>query len=140
VLFSLTYISSSRELFSRQQLEEMAVQSGAKNARLRITGMLLYKDSSFMQVLEGEKSEVLQLYATIAVDRRHSGVITLLQGDIDKREFPRWSMGFQHLDQSLRYAMSDCAEDLRATIATNRSMGAPSQAVKLISIFAGLRE
>jgi Sensors of blue-light using FAD len=138
-LYSLTYISSGRALFSRQQLDQLAAQSSADNALLRITGMLLYKDGSFMQILEGEQENVINLYAKITLDPRHSGVVTMLQGEVLKREFPRWSMGFQYLDRLASSNLRDCAEDLLGVIETNRSLATPSQAVKLMAIFAGLK-
>jgi hypothetical protein len=64
-----------------------------------VTGLLLYMDGNFIQALEGEKEEVLSTHERIANDPRHRGLITLLQGDIEKRDFGDWSMGFRSLDK-----------------------------------------
>lgn len=53
------------------------------NERAGITGMLLYKDGNFMQLLEGEKEAVLRLHKNIIVDPRHKGFLTLLQGETE---------------------------------------------------------
>jgi hypothetical protein len=69
-----------------------------RNNRIRdITGMLLYKDGNFMQVLEGDEKVVRAAHGVIAADPRHRGLITLLQGVAPEPQFPNWSMGFKEL-------------------------------------------
>lgn len=62
--------------------------------------MLLFKNGAFMQMLEGEKQTVLDLYDTISVDNRHKGVIKIMTGDIKERNFKDWSMGFCNMDKA----------------------------------------
>ena len=57
-----------------------------------ITGVLCQGDGLFLQVLEGERSAVNQLYARIMVDRRHKDVELLLLEEITQRRFGNWSM------------------------------------------------
>jgi hypothetical protein len=47
-----------------------------------------------MQLLEGDKADVLALYDTICRDSRHDHVDKLWDGPLDKRNFPSWSMAF----------------------------------------------
>ncbi len=61
-MFSLTYVSSAVRPFAEDELADLLAVSRQNNARLGITGMLLYKDGNFMQVLEGEEAEVRTLY------------------------------------------------------------------------------
>ena len=96
-MFSLVYVSTATTPFSLPELHDFLAKSRANNEMLDVTGMLLYKDGSFMQVLEGEESVVRKLYAKIASDPRHRGSFILLQGPIEQREFPDWSMGFRDL-------------------------------------------
>jgi hypothetical protein len=63
-----------------------------------ITGVLCQGDGLFLQVLEGERSAVNQLYARILVDRRHKDVELLLLEEITQRRFGNWSMA--HVDLS----------------------------------------
>ena len=51
-----------------------------------------------MQVLEGEEPTVRGLYRRIETDPRHRGLIVLLDGNQDTRQFPDWSMAFPDLD------------------------------------------
>ena len=101
MMFYLIYISSAVKLMNDDELLFMLEQAREKNLRLGLTGMLLYKNGSFMQMLEGDKQTVLDLYDTITVDNRHKGNITIMTGDIKKRNFKEWSMGFCNMDKVL---------------------------------------
>ena len=98
-MFYLIYVSSAVKLMKDDELLFLLQQSREKNYRLGITGILLYKDGSFMQMLEGEKQTVLELYRTIMSDERHKGLITVMRSDIKGRSFEDWSMGFASMDK-----------------------------------------
>jgi hypothetical protein len=51
-LTSIVYSSSAVKPFSEEELVALLQQSRQNNERLAITGMLLYKDLGFMQVIE----------------------------------------------------------------------------------------
>ena len=97
-MFHLVYASTAVKAFSSEALLVLLQRSRAKNARLDITGFLLYKNGSFMQALEGEETVVRDLFATIAKEPRHRDILTLVAIPVPKRQFPDWSMGFQNLD------------------------------------------
>ncbi|RYU82837.1 BLUF domain-containing protein [Hymenobacter persicinus] len=78
-------------------LKALLVQSRANNLRLHITGLLLYGNGSFLQVLEGPREAVQLIYGRIQLDSRHTHVETLSDGPIQSRIFQDWSMGFQTL-------------------------------------------
>jgi hypothetical protein len=60
--------------------------------------MLLYKDGAFLQVLEGRKEDVEQIYQSILLDDRNRGNYIIEKKWIAERNFPNWSMGFRNLD------------------------------------------
>lgn len=97
-LFQLVYVSTATTLMSREELRELLKGSHERNARAGITGLLLYKDGQFMQVLEGEESTVRTLFGKISKDSRHHGIITLLQEPVEKRQFPDSLMAFRDLN------------------------------------------
>lgn len=97
-MYSLVYVSAAVIPFSNVQLIELLQKSRENNEGLGITGMLLYKEGNFMQVLEGEEDSVLSLKARIAADSRHRGMAILRAGAIRHREFSDWSMGFSNLN------------------------------------------
>jgi hypothetical protein len=94
------YVSSAVNPFSRDQLRLLLAASVANNRRLDITGMLLYKDGNFMQVLEGEEASVKHLKGRIQQDARHRSIFTVVEGPQPERHFPEWSMGFRDLTLS----------------------------------------
>ena len=99
-MYHLIYLSSATHLFSPAELQALLEQARVKNARLGITGILLYREGNFLQLLEGETSVVESLYQTILRDARHQGCIRLLDGVIAERAFPEWSMAYRDLSQS----------------------------------------
>ncbi len=94
-MYRLIYVSSAVSLFTDDQLNELLEVSRRNNSAAGITGILLYVEGNFIQVLEGEKPMVVETQQRIANDPRHQGLITLLEGDEPEREFPDWSMGFK---------------------------------------------
>src|SRR4051812_26378365 len=97
-LIHLVFVSSATPPFSQADLLALLEISCCNNEAVGITGMLLYRDGNFMQVLEGEESAVTATHDRISRDRRHDGLITMLKGPIAKRNFGDWSMGFRNLD------------------------------------------
>lgn len=83
---------------SEDDLVGLLQQSRARNERLRITGMLLYKGGFFMQVLEGEEKNVLEVFADIQTDIRHKRVFEIVSEYVQHRDFPDWTMGFTNID------------------------------------------
>ncbi|MEJ7592158.1 MAG: BLUF domain-containing protein [Planctomycetaceae bacterium] len=93
-MLQLIYSSAATVTFSASDLRELLAFARNNNRSLDVTGMLLYQDGSFLQVLEGESEAVLSLYTKIEKDKRHSNIKLLLRKDIEEREFSEWSMGF----------------------------------------------
>lgn len=100
MLFELIYISQSSQLQDDEQLLTLLSESRQRNLEYNITGLLLYKDHSFLQLLEGDKASVETIFAKIAKDARHQQVTVLHQGVVASRMFSEWSMGFENLDNS----------------------------------------
>ncbi|SET06555.1 BLUF domain-containing protein [Hymenobacter actinosclerus] len=90
----IVYSSQVVGELSEGLLREMLVQFRTKNRQADITGILLYCDGQVLQVLEGERAVIEQLYGQIERDWRHSGVVKLADGPVSWREFPEWSMAF----------------------------------------------
>lgn len=90
----LIYISSAIKLMSNADLVKILSDSRDNNKTQNITGMLLYGDGVFIQVLEGEEEVIENVYHKIVKDPRHRSIIKLTSGDLNKRNFPDWTMGF----------------------------------------------
>ncbi|MGU3408846.1 BLUF domain-containing protein [Microbacterium sp. M1A1_1b] len=93
-MLSLTYSSVATSTLEPADLTALLTQSRASNEHTGITGMLLFRNGYFLQVLEGPDAQVRQKMRTIRDDPRHTKVTVLLEEVIEDREFPEWTMGF----------------------------------------------
>jgi hypothetical protein len=89
----LLYVSNTSRSLPRETLDSILKVSRHNNEASDITGLLLYLDGSFLQVLEGDTDAIDRTYARIRQDKRHWGARLLLDQDVP-RAFSDWSMGF----------------------------------------------
>jgi len=134
-MYSLTYVSSATIPFEQQDLRRLLTQCNITNQAAGVTGMLLYKDGNFMQVLEGEEASVRGAYAKIERDVRHHGLITLLQGPTKERAFPTWSMGFRDLTRQPVSVPDGYNEFMNLTFTGAEFTDNPTQAQALLRLF-----
>ena len=99
-MYYMLYISTAAKPMNYDELTALLNQCRENNRQRNITGMLLYQHETFMQMLEGEKQEVLDVFETIKNDSRHTGIHIVHTGDIDQRNFKDWSMGFFNMDRA----------------------------------------
>ena len=134
-VFSLVYVSSATLPFSGEDLRALLATCRKNNAELGVTGMLLYKDGNFMQVLEGDEEAVRGLYDRIETDPRHNGEIVLQQGPAEERQFPDWSMGFRDLTSPEEKSTPGYSEFLNSPLTGREFSGNPSRAQRLLLTF-----
>ena len=92
--YQVLYHSVAVQPFTEAQLQDLLGQARGFNTRHCLTGILLYSDGRFVQLLEGDEQSVRQLYARIQHDPRHTQVVTVSEGPGPCRRFADWSMGF----------------------------------------------
>ncbi|TSJ36561.1 BLUF domain-containing protein [Mucilaginibacter corticis] len=90
----LVYLSTAVKLFSGEELEQILAISRINNVKNNLTGLLLYHDGSFIQLLEGEPSDLADTYSRIQTDNRHKNLIVIDEGELEERIFANWNMGF----------------------------------------------
>ena len=96
-MIHLIYASVETQAFSSAQLTELLQKARVKNEDLYLTGMLLYSDGNFFQVLEGEPDSVDGMYKKLHLDKRHQQLTMIVREPIAKRYFADWSMGFSSI-------------------------------------------
>jgi hypothetical protein len=134
-MFHLVYVSDAAEKVSKDDLLAILAESRENNAAAGITGMLLYKDGTYMQVLEGEEDAVRSLYARIRRDPRHKGVVTLVEGRTDRRSFGDWSMAFQDLGSPEARATPGYSEFMNMPLTAEAFQKNPEQCERLLWAF-----
>ncbi|WP_321515561.1 BLUF domain-containing protein [Marinifilum fragile] len=98
-LIHIVYVSFSRNQLSELELDELLSEIRPKNLATGVTGLLLYNDEIFIQVIEGESDTIHDLYDRLQKDKRHTNIVKILEERIDQRSFPNWSMGYQKLSK-----------------------------------------
>ncbi|MAA74871.1 MAG: hypothetical protein CMN28_09205 [Salinisphaeraceae bacterium] len=99
MLCKLIYASRAVRPLDDRVLTDLLGAARVYNEAQEITGMLLYADQSFVQILEGEQSEVSRLFAQIKVGLRHHEIREFGVEPIAARRFQDWAMGFAHPDR-----------------------------------------
>ena len=85
-------IYSSAMPFDIHDMEDILTKARTRNEALDITGVLIYVEGVFIQVLEGEKDRVLELMRSIESDPRHNALKLFYQAELSCRTFDAWRM------------------------------------------------
>ncbi|MEL7128925.1 MAG: BLUF domain-containing protein [Pseudomonadota bacterium] len=88
----LVYRSRSVSEVTPDALNNLLSTARRNNAASSITGLLLYGDGRFIQVLEGGSDDVDQLFMRIQNDQRHYDVEIVYTGYSDARAYRDWQM------------------------------------------------
>ena len=94
-MYYLVYTSYTHHHMPEDELKSLLKTSVKNNKKLGITGLMLYSEKKFIQILEGEKEVVSGLFEKIKKDSRHDHVTLLIEGTIQQRNYPDWSMAFK---------------------------------------------
>ena len=98
-LIHIVYVSFSRNKLSEVELDELLSEIRPKNLTNDVTGLLLYNDEIFIQIIEGTRKVIDNLYENLQNDSRHINIVKILEENICQRSFPNWSMGYQKLSK-----------------------------------------
>lgn len=94
----LVYYSRNRMSGDSDQLAQaitaILATSRANNAKVGVTGALMFNAGCFAQVLEGAQGAVEDVFERIQQDERHGDVSLLAFESAPARAFEAWSMGF----------------------------------------------
>jgi hypothetical protein len=83
----------------------MLNEARLKNARLGITGHLLYTEEVFVQCIEGPPESIASLWESLQRDTRHYDIELLARGPLESRRFSDWSMAFSSYPSLNRFNM-----------------------------------
>lgn len=88
-------------------VDQILATARERNAKVDVTGALLFTEGCFVQALEGDRDAVRATYERIAGDPRHKRVEVLSSQFGDRRRFKQWSMAFVGDSQALRARFAD---------------------------------
>lgn len=113
MLVRLLYASRAVGNLCKDSANAIMAEAQTHNPQKGVTGVLCYSGGVFMQVLEGSRDSVNNLYAHILRDPRHREVILLHYEEITERRFSSWTMGqvnLAKLNTSVLLKYSDLPE------------------------------
>jgi hypothetical protein len=99
MLVRLIYASRAAQAVNHESLVALMKQARAYNASAGITGVLIFSDGVFLQLLEGGRNAVSALYNKITRDARHHDVVLLSYDEVAERRFAGWAMGQANLSR-----------------------------------------
>ena len=97
-IFQLLYVSGATRPISPADLDDILSASRRNNQARDVTGVLLYADDTFIQVLEGDRATIGEVARVIRRDPRHRNFMVLVERNAEQRAFSQWQMGFKRLD------------------------------------------
>jgi hypothetical protein len=133
----LFYCSMATKEMQDADILDLLTVSREKNARLDVTGLLVYqkRTKEFMQILEGEKQVIFDLLDTIKSDTRHRSVHLIYDGEVPGRSFKDWSMGFADLESVDKSKLEGISEFLEKGYTHELIREEPSSATTLMETF-----
>jgi hypothetical protein len=97
-MHQLIYTSEATLPFTDEMLRALLAQAQRRNEQAGLTGVLLYNDAHFVQVLEGGAAALDALYERLLRDLRHHDLVLLARGPIAARRFGVWAMSFHAVE------------------------------------------
>ena len=119
MVYQMIYFSTTPTQMDAVQISDLLKQSKANNARDGITGLLVYYDKMFFQILEGDRDKVEACYHRIEKDQRHRKLFLMWEGDAEKRAFDDWKMAYESKDM--------CEETRNSSLSIHKLKQDPGQ-------------
>ena len=138
-IICLVYVSAATSWPTEQDLIRLLKQARAENEKRNVTGMLIYNNGVYMQLLEGSAKDVHEVYQTIQKDPRHNRIITIFEEPMARRYFPDWSMGFKNLSTCSPEEIPGFKDVFNGKLDIDIASKNKSVAVDLITNFAKLK-
>lgn len=99
---------------SIEMIESLYLKTKANNQKNNITGILIYKNRNFFQILEGDETVIDTTYSIIRKDPRHKNIFKVINTTMPERIFEDYNCGFTIInnDKGLE-SLNDYLEWLR---------------------------
>ncbi len=97
--YQLMYHSVAKADISSDEINAIREIAKANNKDKNITGCLLYHNAQFLQLLEGNKADVENLFKKISEDGRHSQITRLFEEETEVPLFKKSPMAFDVVDK-----------------------------------------
>ena len=130
-LYCLVFTSVATRKITDEDLKGLLAKSRQNNLALNITGMLLYLDPYFMQILEGDESIIGEKFKQISTHEMHYKVSLIYKKPIKERSFSKWTMGFNKIGKEY----FEDAENLAEIYMNEAFKKHPKEVIELLEMF-----
>lgn len=117
VIHRLVYLSTAVGVLRADELDRIWLRARAANAAAGVTGLMLFHQGVFLQVLEGPAAGVASLMERIRRDRRHANLTILESGEVSERAFassPMLYVSARNLSAGEKQALTDLHQAVNA--------------------------
>lgn len=132
-LIRCVYSSMATATFKEHEIPRLLDTTRKANEAAGITGILLYIEGSFFQLLEGEPAVIDRLILRIQNDTRHTRITVIIRESISERDFGEWTMGFEAMGLSEAGEVLGESDFFKSAACVSRLT--PGRAKKLLSAF-----
>ncbi len=114
MLSQLVYVSTRKPNCTAEEIDKILDACKKNNPLLKITGVLLFSETKFIQLVEGEAKVIMALYDKIKKDNRHSNTVMISYNPIAEKSFPSWHMARRNFaNTDLEFQTDITPEDKR---------------------------
>ena len=131
----VVYSSQATRPLPSEELAEILKAACRNNQAADLTGMLLYRQGHFLQVLEGPQAAVSGLLNKLNKDDRHTNVRVLMDELIKSRAFGAWSMAFQDVSGVNQKDLPAYSQFLTKGFSATECVRYPQLALRMILAF-----
>ena len=140
-MMQMAYMSFATRQFKMDvdnNVNAILEEARAHNSEAGITGLLVYRNGVFVQLLEGEKEVVQRVLGKILLDHsRHENLRVLLKQELIERVFPDWSMFYKKLDDEALDLVNSIFPWQRLMQSSNTGNTVPPE--RIFKLFAEMR-
>ncbi len=80
---AISYVSTANPNLNKKDVANLFKEVNEFNKNHDITGVLLFAETNFFQLIEGEKKEIMSLYSRIKNDSRHNNIIKFVDRPVE---------------------------------------------------------
>lgn len=92
--YAIAYVSTASKDLKESEIKTILENSVAWNNRQGLTGILLYSEGNFFQIMEGEEGVIKDLFESIKQDPRHHNVLQIFGKEIHREAYDGYKADF----------------------------------------------
>jgi Sensors of blue-light using FAD len=98
----LVYVSRAKECYQHggKLLAELEKKAALRNQKSALTGILIFSNGYFVQMLEGDDAKLVETFERIRRDDSHTDVEMIAYENVDCKMFSSWSMNLIELHET----------------------------------------